>query len=318
MRRASTVRPCASSATTRRLAIKREPRTRHIPVFVVTILDNRQKALSLGADDFTTKPVDRGWLVKTLRQVEGEYQRATVLLIDDDEVSRYLLAGHLADTFTRVIQAASGAEGLEAARTRQPAAIFLDLMMPEMDGFEVLSRIKQDPATRDIPVIVISALDDLSAAVRCIEQGAEDFLSKPFEPVLLKARVGASLEKKRLRDRERAYLKDVDRVLGAAGAVEAGTYQAGSLADVARRADALGKPLAEQGDAAAQKTLNRLRGEAESPPEHVEPAAPEPPNDVPQETAAPEPLVIKHFRKQDELSQKAIDEFHADLVGAID
>jgi len=77
--------------------------------------------------------------------------------------------------------------------------------------------------------------------VRCIEQGAEDFLSKPFEPVLLKARVGASLEKKRLRDRERAYLRDVDRVLGAAGAVEAGTYRAGSLGDVARRADALGK-----------------------------------------------------------------------------
>jgi hypothetical protein len=77
--------------------------------------------------------------------------------------------------------------------------------------------------------------------VRCIEQGAEDFLSKPFEPVLLKARVGASLEKKRLRNRERAYLGDVDRVLGAAGAVEAGTYQAGSLGDVARRADALGK-----------------------------------------------------------------------------
>jgi len=164
-----------------------------------------------------------------------------VLVVDDDAANRDILQRRLQRLGHRVFPAESGVRALEMLAAEPFDLVLLDVMMPGMDGFEVLSRIKQDAATRDIPVIVISALDDLSAAVRCIEQGAEDFLSKPFEPVLLKARVGASLEKKRLRDRERAYLRDVDRVLGAAGAVEAGTYQAGSLGDVARRADALGK-----------------------------------------------------------------------------
>ncbi len=166
---------------------------------------------------------------------------STVLVVDDDAGNRDILQRRLQRLGHRVIPAESGRRALELLAGGPCDLVLLDIMMPEMDGFEVLSRIKQDPATRDVPVIVISALDDLSAAVRCIEQGAEDFLSKPFEPVLLKARVGASLDKKRLRDRERAYLQDVDRVLGAAAAVEAGTYQAGSLGQIARRQDALGK-----------------------------------------------------------------------------
>ena len=166
---------------------------------------------------------------------------AAVLVVDDDASNRDILQRRLQRLGHRVLQAESGSRALEMLAADPVDLVLLDIMMPGMDGFEVLSRIKQDAGTRDIPVIVISALDDLSAAVRCIEQGAEDFLSKPFEPVLLKARVGASLEKKRFRNRERAYLRDVDRVLGAAGAVEGGTYQAGSLGDVARRADALGQ-----------------------------------------------------------------------------
>jgi len=85
--------------------------------------------------------------------------------------------------------------------------------MPQMDGFEVLARLKQHPRLQSLPVIMISALDEFQSVVRCIEMGAEDFLPKPFDPVLLKARIGASLEKKRLRDRERRKTEELERTL---------------------------------------------------------------------------------------------------------
>jgi len=83
------------------------------------------------------------------------------------------------------------------------------VMMPEMDGYQTLGQLKADPRFRDIPVIMISALDEIASIVRCIELGAEDYLPKPFDPVLLRARIGASLEKKRLRDQEQAYLQQI-------------------------------------------------------------------------------------------------------------
>jgi DNA-binding response OmpR family regulator len=119
--------------------------------------------------------------------------------------------------------------------------VLLDIMMPEMDGYQVLQRLKIDDAWRDIPVIMISALDEIDSVVRCIEMGAEDYMPKPFDPVLLRARISASLEKKRLRDQEVAYLRNVARVTAAAAAVEAGEYELESLADVARRTDGLGQ-----------------------------------------------------------------------------
>jgi CheY-like chemotaxis protein len=119
-------------------------------------------------------------------------------------------------------------------------------------------------------VIMISALDDMTSIVRCIEAGAEDYLPKPFDPVLLKARIGASLEKKHLRDVEREYLAKVQEVIGAASAVEAGTYKPGTLAEIAQRDDALGR-LARVFDGMAvevrareerlRKRLNDLQGE---------------------------------------------------------
>ena len=89
--------------------------------------------------------------------------------------------------------------------------MLLDLIMPEMSGFEVLRRLKADERTSHIPVIVISALDEIDSVVRCIEAGAEDYLTKPFNPVLLRARVGASLEKKWLRDREKQFIADLEQ-----------------------------------------------------------------------------------------------------------
>ena len=166
---------------------------------------------------------------------------ARILVVDDIEDNRAVLQRRLERQGYAVECAASGGRALEMLAAAPFDLVLLDVMMPELDGFAVLERIKGDARTRDVPVIMISALDDLASVVRCIENGAEDYLPKPFEPVLLKARIGASLEKKRLRDRELAYLKQVERVIGAARAVETGGYQAGTLADVAGRADELGR-----------------------------------------------------------------------------
>jgi len=101
-----------------------------------------------------------------------------------------------------VVAAQSGKEALQLVGEQSFDLILLDIMMPEMDGLEVLERLKSASTLRHIPVVVISALDDMDSVARCIEMGAEDYLSKPFNPVLLKARVNACLEKKRMRDRE--------------------------------------------------------------------------------------------------------------------
>ena len=104
----------------------------------------------------------------------------------------------------------SGPAALELTLSHAFDLILLDLVMPEMNGFEVLRRLKSAQHTRHVPVIVISALDELDSVVRCIEAGAEDYLTKPFDPILLRARIGACLEKKWLRDREQKFVGDLD------------------------------------------------------------------------------------------------------------
>jgi class 3 adenylate cyclase len=94
-------------------------------------------------------------------------------------------------------------------RSRPYDLVLLDIIMPEVDGYQVLEQLKGDSALRDIPVIVISAIDEMESVVRCIEMGAEEYLPKPFDPVLLRARIGASLEKKWLRDQEQAHLEQL-------------------------------------------------------------------------------------------------------------
>ncbi len=134
--------------------IKSEPRTKKIPVFVVTMVENQHKAIALGADDFSTKPVERAWLLDRLRSSARPMAPEKILLIDDDEVSRYLLKGLLGDTRFAVIEAVNGREGLQTAEKEQPRAIFLDLDMPEMSGYEVLSELRSNAATKNIPVII--------------------------------------------------------------------------------------------------------------------------------------------------------------------
>jgi DNA-binding response OmpR family regulator len=118
--------------------------------------------------------------------------------------------------------------------------VLLDILMPEMDGYQVLEQMKNDSTLREIPVIVISAIDEMESIVRCIEMGAEDYLPKPFDPVLLKARAAACLEKKHWRDQELEYLRDVACLTRAAVAVEEDTFSLDTLSGVSARPDELG------------------------------------------------------------------------------
>ena len=135
--------------------------------------------------------------------------RATerILVVDDNRLNRFKLQHDLEQQGFFVGQAQNGREALAALRAEPYDVVLLDILMPEMDGYETLAEMKRDATLRDVPVIVISALDETDSAVRCIEMGAEDYLTKPFNPTLLRARLGASLKEKKLRDLERAYLR---------------------------------------------------------------------------------------------------------------
>jgi class 3 adenylate cyclase/CheY-like chemotaxis protein len=135
--------------------------------------------------------------------------RGLVLVVDDDEANREVLARRLGRLGYAVQQAADGREALERMRRDAVDLVLLDLNMPELDGYEVLEARHDDPQLRDIPTIMISASADTDSVVRCIQMGADDHLGKPFDPVLLEARIGACLEKKRLRDQERELLATV-------------------------------------------------------------------------------------------------------------
>ncbi len=176
--------------------------------------------------------------------------KGRILIVDDVEENRAVLARRLEREGYDIDSAANGEDALRKVAQDGFDLVLLDVLMPGMDGFAVLERITGNPDTRSIPVIMISALDDLASVVRCIEHGAEDYLTKPFDPVLLRARIGASLEKKRWHDREADYLRQVTRVIEAASAVELGTYAPGALAGVTGRDDELGR-LARVFDAMA-------------------------------------------------------------------
>ncbi len=142
-------------------------------------------------------------------------ERGNLLIVDDSAENRELLQLLLQQQGHQVTAAASGPEALELLASRPFDLILLDVMMPDMDGFAVLERLKRNEAWRHIPVLMVSALDRLDAVVNCIAVGAEDYLIKPFNELLLRARVGACLEKKRLRDREMEHLQRIDRLLRA-------------------------------------------------------------------------------------------------------
>ncbi len=131
------------------------------------------------------------------------HDEGAILVVDDDESSREMLARRLRRCGYTLSVVASGLHALALARSQKFDLVLLDMIMPGLDGFQVLAKFKADPALRETPIIMLSALDEENGIARCIEMGAEDYLAKPFNPVFLRARIGACLEKKRLRDRER-------------------------------------------------------------------------------------------------------------------
>lgn len=140
---------------------------------------------------------------------------AKILVVDDIASNRHILVTYLKKQgISNIFQAENGREALEYIRSNPIDLLLLDVMMPEVDGFQVLEQMKKDQDLRNIPVIMITALDDMDSTVKCIKSGAEDYLLKPFNKVLLQARVFACLEKKYLRDVEREYLRMYDFATG--------------------------------------------------------------------------------------------------------
>ena len=137
--------------------LKSHTETQHIPVVVVTTQAEQRKALALRADAYCLKPIDRHWLLKTVQQFTRQEPTETILIIDDDAGARYVLSHALTSTPYGIREAASGLEGLFKMRQERPRAVFLDLHLPDMSGFEVLDRLQADPQTHDIPVIVYTA-----------------------------------------------------------------------------------------------------------------------------------------------------------------
>jgi len=144
-----------------------------------------------------------------------------LLVVDDNEMNRDLLSRHLMRQGHRVSLAENGRQALAMLEQNTFDVVLLDIMMPEMNGYETLQRMKSHETWRHIPVIMISALDEMEGVARCIETGAEDYLSRPFDAVVLKARIGAVMEKKRLRDKEHLYLKSLERELDIAREIQA-------------------------------------------------------------------------------------------------
>jgi serine phosphatase RsbU (regulator of sigma subunit) len=154
--------------------------------------------------------------------VRAMNRRPKILIVDDEPFNVTVLEQELDDLDYATVSAANGHEALAQVAAESPDLVLLDIMMPIMDGFAVLARLKADPASRDIPVLVISANSDMPSVVKGISLGAEDYLPKPFDPILLQVRIRACLEKKRLRDKEQLYLRGLERELEIGRQIQAG------------------------------------------------------------------------------------------------
>jgi len=135
---------------------------------------------------------------------------ATILIVDDDEINRMILSDFISNLGHTSISAENGLSAMAQMKENTPDIVLLDIVMPAMDGYEVLERMKNDSNLRHIPVIMITSIDEMDSVAQCIESGADDYLTKPFNPTLLKARVNASLEKKQLRDKEESYRRQIE------------------------------------------------------------------------------------------------------------
>lgn len=164
-----------------------------------------------------------------------------ILIVDDNKVNRKVLTRALNVLGYTSATAENGKQALAMLVADEFDVVLLDILMPVMDGYETLLHIKQEERLLHIPVLVISAVDEMDSVLRCVEMGATDYLTKPFDADLLRARLKASLAQKRLRDLELEYLEQVEHVMTAAAAVEDNNFELSALDRVAVREDALGQ-----------------------------------------------------------------------------
>jgi len=202
--------------------IKARPDLRNLLVIVVSAeedMKNIVRCIEMGANDYLPKPCEPTLLktrVKTILAMKRFYELApdkgNILVIDNDPLDRKVLSASLTEEGYTVATAENGRVGLQMVREKPFDTVLLDLLMPEIDGFDVLKIIKADVRIRHLPVIVISGEEDLAGITRCISIGAEDYMQKPFDPVLLRARVSACVEKKRFRDQEIRQQQDLNEL----------------------------------------------------------------------------------------------------------
>jgi two-component system cell cycle response regulator len=210
-----------------------------------------------GAPTLIRKPVRPQPLPEPDEPDLATLQKKRILVVEDNDPNRVMLCRRLMKDGYVTVEARDGREALERVLEYRFDLILLDINMPELDGIQVLRALKSDPDLSVIPVIMISAVDEMATVVKCIEMGAEDYLPKPYDPVLLQARINACLDKRRLRDQELAYLRAVADLTKAAEMVEKGAFDSTVLAPVAGRKDALGT-LARVFDKMAREVQARV------------------------------------------------------------
>ncbi len=199
--------------------LKADARTREIPVVMLTAvheMDSVVRCFEMGVEDYLTKPFNipfvksrissclRSTTVKgktSSKRPQSESDEHRLLIIDDNAMNRDMLARRLEHEGYYITTAAGGQQALELVGKERFNLILLDILMPDMDGYEVLEKLKSNDATKDIPVIMLTAVNEVESVKHCIDLGAEDYLIKPFNSVLLKSRIAATLlskEKDRL------------------------------------------------------------------------------------------------------------------------
>ncbi len=182
----------------------------------------------------TLDSIERGSLSQPVRG-------GTILTIDNNPIDCDLLARQLKRQGYVVATATNASQALRLLNAIPFDLIVFDASVPGIDGLELLRQLKQDEKLKHIPAIAISSGAEIDVAVRCIELGAEDYVHKPFDPILLQARISTCLEKKRLRDRELRYLQQVERLISAATAVETKSFNPDSLDDLSQHPHKLGQ-----------------------------------------------------------------------------
>lgn len=188
-------------------ALKRDPATRDIPVVMLTAvneIDSVVRSFEMGAEDYLTKPFNipfvKSRITTCLRasqpvapSIAGEIAGANILVVDDNAMNRDMLTRRLEREGYHIVTASGGCAALELVSTQPFDLVLLDILMPDLNGYQVLETLKGDPVTRDIPVVMLTAVNEVDSLKSCIELGAEDYLIKPFNALLLRTRIASIL-----------------------------------------------------------------------------------------------------------------------------